>query len=327
MAMEHPFVSVVIPTHQRKAILEQALHALKEQTYPRHRYEVLIVSDTLDGTNEMVTEQMRHWKQLRLIVIPSTSVCVARNIGIRQAHGEIVAFTDDDCLPRRNWIEKISARFVQQPTILGIEGKTVKNNRHVFSHATENLRGGRYPACNIAFTKEILNRIGGFDEDYHFFREDTDLAFRVLQHGTIAFDSEVEVFHPPRKIPVVAILRELFLIKGDVRLYKKFPALSRKTFGHVGGGLKQAAAAWMAIALFWSLLMVYPLLSLMALAALPVFKYAIGLKGKVYTPSEALAFIALSTLRDLLFPVFFLYYLLAVKIRRRDAYPTKPHQQ
>ena len=310
------FISVVIPTHDRRDILRGTLHALFQQTYPKDSYEVIVVSDASDGTNEMIEELAAVHKNLRLVRATTRWPDRKRNIGIETANGAIIAFTDDDCLPNTMWLEMINDCFSRNPHIVGVEGKTTRNTKGLFYHASENLRGGLYPTCNLAFTKGVLQKVGGFDENYHFFREDTDLAFRVLQYGEILFDERVEVFHPPRRIPKRALLRELLLVRSDVRLYKKFPVPYKKTFGLLcGGNVKQSLFLWSAcILLFFSVLYSQILPAILIFFTIPLFKYVVSLRGKEYSLFEAMAFIPLSSVRDLLFPLFFAYYIMTVKL-------------
>lgn len=306
-----PFISVVIPTHDRKEILERTLSTLLRQTYPKDRHEIIVVSDARDGTNEMA-----EGLGARLVRSESRWPDRKRNEGLQQARGEIIAFTDDDCMPNEDWIEKIAEGFEKNPGIMGIEGRTVKNSRGLFLHASENLVGGLFPACNLAFRKDALERAGGFDENYRFFREDTDIGFRVQEIGEVVFWPEAEVFHPPRRVSKAAVLRELVQVRGDVRLWKKFPEKYRKAFGFLGrGGLKQAGFIWGILALIIvSALLGNFLLPAVSIAGIIVFKYLVSLRGKEYTWGEAAGFILLSSLRDLAFPFFLGYYLANVRV-------------
>ncbi|MCX6802005.1 MAG: glycosyltransferase [Candidatus Diapherotrites archaeon] len=221
-------------------------------------------------------------------------------------------FTDDDCLPEKGWLERISVAFEKDKGLAGIEGLTWKDNRELYCHATQNLSGGKFPACNYAFRKEWLESVKGFDESYNFFREDTDLAFKVIEAGgKISFDKNVKVFHPPRKLPLYFPLKELKMLKGDIRLSKKFPALYKKNFGFVcQGSFKQAMVSCL---LLWvvagGMLLRQPLLgTVAAIAGIFLFKYLAEMKGKKLGIAQGIAFTFFSFLRDLLFPQFFLFY-------------------
>jgi glycosyltransferase involved in cell wall biosynthesis len=97
--------SVVIATHNQKERLRLVLAGLRVQTFPRDRFEVLVVDDgSTDGTAEMV--QGIGLGNLRLVCLhPNVGRCAARNRGIEQAQGELVVFLDGDALPHPQLIE------------------------------------------------------------------------------------------------------------------------------------------------------------------------------------------------------------------------------
>lgn len=295
-----PFISVVIPSHNRKEELQRALQSLLSQSYPRELYEIIVVDDSIPPLTVP--------PEIRYIHLLPTSHSKARNKGISLAQGEIIAFTDDDCIPQQHWLENIAAHFTDD-AIDGVEGKTTSDRMAVHFHATENTTGGNYPTCNIAFRKKTLQQTGGFDEQYGFFREDTDLAFSVLsQGGRIIFCEDVIVHHPPRKIPLYAPLRELNMIKSDIRLYKKYPDLYRKHIGFPGGGgVKIALLMWMlTLALF--LIIPEGVIAFFPLILIILLKYATHLKRRIFSIQGYIGYIVFSWIRDLLYPFFYIRY-------------------
>lgn len=306
--------SIVIPTHNRKELLKKTLYALFAQTYSPLKFEIIVVGDSADGTEETVEELAETAPcTLKYISVESCGPSKKRNRGIKEAEKEIVVFTDDDSLPRKDWLEKIAIAFEKNPDAKGIEGKILRDEKiPLFHHATENLTGDNYQTCNIAYKKDVLEELGGFDEGYFFFREDTDMAFRVLERGEIVFEPSAVVYHPPRKMDVLSVLRELFLLRGEVRLYKKFPMEYTKKFQILGGGgTKKAVFAW-----FSFLLLVFSISSSIFFAVvfgILIFKYKIELRGHSYSLSDATSYVLLTYVRDLLYPFFLSYYWLKAK--------------
>src|SRR5262245_60053207 len=97
--MSTPFVSVVIPTYQRRASLERVLGALARQEWDSDRLEVLVVSDgSLDGSLEMARAYPLPFPLIALEQ-PNQGPAVARNLGLAHAAGPLVLFLDDDVLP------------------------------------------------------------------------------------------------------------------------------------------------------------------------------------------------------------------------------------
>jgi glycosyltransferase involved in cell wall biosynthesis len=100
-------ISAVVPTFNRIATLRQTLTALAAQDYPD--YEIIVVDDgSSDGTGDVVT---REFPAVRYVRQPNRGPAAARNVGIRAALGDIVAFTDDDCLPPVDWLSRLAGRL------------------------------------------------------------------------------------------------------------------------------------------------------------------------------------------------------------------------
>ncbi|MDP2666564.1 MAG: glycosyltransferase family A protein [Candidatus Diapherotrites archaeon] len=306
-----PLISVVIAGHNRPDSLRETLRALREQTLPASQYEVLVIGfppTTLQAVadeNKKLAKHAFHYHE-----IGSRWPDAKRNEGIRRALGNIVAFTDDDVVPAPDWLEKIKDFFHSHPDAVGVEGRTTGNNTPLLSHATRNEKGFEFPACNYAFRKGILEKIGGFDEAYHFFREDTDLAYKAMQFGKVPFDPHILVFHPTRFTQPAAILRELGMTRGEIRLAKKFPKTYYRKYGIVGkGGWKQALITWVAVgAIFFFLMKEFWLLALVILSILFLIRYLISFRGRTFTFSQALWVFAYMGIRDLAYPFFFTYY-------------------
>lgn len=309
-----PKISVVIPAHNRPDFLEKTLETLLEQDFKE--FEVLVVGYKENGTVKKVKKKFND-KRLRFFEIDSPYPDKKRNFGIKKARGEIIAFTDDDCLPEKYWLLRINNAFEEDKSLAGAEGLTWNNNKQLYFHATQNLSGGKYPACNYAFRKEWLEKVNGFDENYNFFREDTDLAFKVLSAGgKIVFDKNVRVFHPPRALSLFFPLKELFMVKGDIRLYKKFPELYKKHFGFVcRGSIKQSLVSWTALfSIGFSFFFEWIPLLFSTVLGIFLFKYFVEIKGKKFNPVQGIAFVFFSFLRDLLFPLFFLCYWIKISV-------------
>ena len=300
-----PFISVVIPSHNRKQELERVLESLENQTYPDERYEIVVIDDSVPPIEVKESPKVKYFH------IAPTGHTEARNIGVMRSRGEIISFTDDDCLPEKEWLEKISSHFCN-PSISGVEGKTITEKMGVNFHATENLKGGNYPTCNLSFRRHVLESMGGFDEKYGFFREDTDLAFSVLENGgKIIFADNVVVFHPPRKIASHSPLRELKMIKSDIRLYKKFRRTYKNVIGMVGGGgVKTSGLVWMLSLLLVGGILFNLLMAVVAILLIVYVKHFAHLRNRTFDISGYVGYVAYSWLRDILYPFYFTFYYL-----------------
>src|SRR5204863_2414575 len=103
-------ISVVVPSHERVTRLRWLLNALEEQTLPRSCWELVVVHDSEDGTEELVTTHpLVHEGVLRRVrLAPGTATAsVQRNAGWRAARAPLIAFTDNDCRPEPDWLERM----------------------------------------------------------------------------------------------------------------------------------------------------------------------------------------------------------------------------
>ena len=98
-----PFVSVIVPVYNDFERLDRCLNALENQTYPNRLYEVIVVDN---GSVSKMDKIVRRYNQAIITVETTPGSYAARNKGINTSKGEIIAFTDSDCIPLSDWIEK-----------------------------------------------------------------------------------------------------------------------------------------------------------------------------------------------------------------------------
>ena len=212
-----PRVSVVIATYNNAKVLRKVLKAMLALAYPAP-YEIIVVSDgSTDGTKEMMQKEFGAEKTISFINFEKNAgVCRARNAGIAKASGEIVVNMDHDCVPDRDWLSELVKPF-ENPKAGVVSGY------------------GGFGGTSTAFRKELLDRVGGYDEDYFYYREDTDLAFKIMELGYEFVSVKARYFHDhvetkPKGIANLAryVLKRLAYHQNDVLLYKKHPKLAGK---------------------------------------------------------------------------------------------------
>jgi glycosyltransferase involved in cell wall biosynthesis len=155
----------------------------------------------------------------------------ARNIGWRAARGEIIAFTDDDCLPNGNWLANGVAAF--SPETAGVSGRVIvplppdptDNQRN-----TSGLERSHFVTANCFYRRQVLEAVGGFDECFRMaWREDSDLFFRLLaEDNALAWSAEAIVVHPVRPEKWGSSLRQQRKSFYNALLYKKHPVCYRE---------------------------------------------------------------------------------------------------
>jgi glycosyltransferase involved in cell wall biosynthesis len=191
-----PFISVVVPTHDRPAPLGRCLRALAGQDYPVDSFEIIVVDD---GSAPPVDRAgvIDPGCALRVVRQACAGPGVARNHGASLARGELLAFTDDDCEPDARWLSAIAGRWRDRPGHL-IGGQTI--NRLIddpYASASQFLISYLYEyydrdhddsrfftSNNMAVSLDEFQRIGGFDRRFGLAAaEDRDLCDRWRHSG------------------------------------------------------------------------------------------------------------------------------------------------
>jgi len=189
-------VSVVVPTHNRKSDLQICLEALFGQTYPADQFEILVADDgSSDGTEQLVEQfQLRTGPPIRWLGQSRKGPSAARNRGIRDAKGEWVAMTDDDCQPEPDWLKSLCDAMEAHPEWAGCGGQIVRRNDSRISRFIDDTGAMNHPVfdgealylvtANAIYRKAVLDEVGGFEESIDWpGGEDPDLSYRIRQRG------------------------------------------------------------------------------------------------------------------------------------------------
>jgi len=238
-----PFFSIVIPMYRGEHIGELIEH-LNNQIFKD--FEVIIVDSGYERKDELLN--MCNFKLL-YVFDKLVGAAKARNIGIKVANGEVVAFTDDDCRPDADWLAR-ARDHLRNKGVIGLEGLIYSdeermNNPNYRVVTNKGFSGLGFMTANLFMRRDILEQINGFDErfDKPHFREDTDLAWRALEYGLIPFAENVRVYHPPHLRNEKGEGegdREKFFI-NDALLFSKHPTKYiqlMKVEGHYARGKK-----------------------------------------------------------------------------------------
>jgi GT2 family glycosyltransferase len=233
-----PSVSVVIATFNREGFLRELVAALEGQDLPRDQLEVVLVDNgSRDGTWDQL-RQIAQATSLRLLLLRvevNQGPAPGRNAGVAASRGEVVAITDDDCLPTPGWAGHLRTAFdggadIVQGTVVadpaGLAGMGPWDHTIWVTAPTP-----FFETCNVAYRRTAFDRAGGFDEDDPLlhppsgraFGEDACLAWEVQRTGgTAAFSEQAVVHH--RCIPST-YARWL----TDQRQLERFPGLARRS--------------------------------------------------------------------------------------------------
>lgn len=205
-------VSVVICTYNRRGYLERCLDYLRYQTCTD--FEVVVVNGpSNDGTTELLDG---YAGKIKIVQNSERNLSKSRNLGIELADGEIIAFIDDDAIPFDDWIHNILLEYNSRPLITaGLGGpayyagsfwfQAQDNGINKFSDAKVSIdsdeigKNGwfRYnTGTNATFTRQHLRDVNGFDEQFDYYLDESELCFRLQQkNALIGYSEDVIVRH------------------------------------------------------------------------------------------------------------------------------------
>jgi glycosyltransferase involved in cell wall biosynthesis len=230
-----PVVSIVVPVQNGESTIEPLLQSLLKLDYDQEKIEVVVVDGkSTDGTRNIVRKY-----PFKLVVQEKNGLNVARNTGISNSSGEIIAFTDADCLVPNDWARKIAENF-NDPEIGCVAGNVKGSHNNFFSEYADNsvvpvmpsfktreqssmLRLFHHPAgCNMAFRRDAVEKTGGFDEDIRYGFDDIELVERICNAGySMVSDPDVMVQHEHRA-SLMDLLKQHFRYgKGSGVLLRK----------------------------------------------------------------------------------------------------------
>jgi glycosyltransferase involved in cell wall biosynthesis len=210
-----PFISVIIPTYNDPDRLQLCLQRLENQTYPRHKYEIIVV----DNGSINPIEESHLPANVILLLENRPGSYSARNKGLSMAKGEIIAFTDSDCLPTSNWIEMGVKHllFSSDASIIGghIQVFPQDPNKITLVELYESvaafpqetfIQESHFSATANLFTfRHVIDEVGPFSEKL---KSNGDMEWGQRAHARgfhTAYVADVIVKHPARHS-----LRELY---------------------------------------------------------------------------------------------------------------------
>lgn len=236
----YPFVSIIIPCSVIDKYTRECLAKFRKLDYPGSQYEIIVLPDT-DRDNFMNVDNIK--------VYPTGPLTpgAKRNIGIKMAKGEILAFIDSDAYPRKDWL-KNAMKYLDDPLVAGVGGPGItpdedsllqKASGHVFSSFMIGGLSSRYKekhtlesddihSCNFITRKEVLKKVGEWNEKY-WPGEDTLICLAIRKAGKKLIEaSDVVVYHHRKPLfkPHLKQVAGFGLHRGF--FFKRFPENSRK---------------------------------------------------------------------------------------------------
>jgi O-antigen biosynthesis protein len=226
-----PKVSVVVCSYNGAQTIGETLAALENLAYPN--YEIIVIDD--GSTDQTSAIAGRH--NVRLIRTENNGLSVARNHGLNAATGEIIAYIDDDAYPDPHWLSFLVASFLRSEHA-GIGGPNIAPpGDGAIAECVANAPGGpvhvllsdeiaeHIPGCNMAYRREKLLAIGGFDPRFRVAGDDVDICWRLQDRGwTLGFAPTAVVWHHRRNSIKAYFKQQRSYANAEALLADKWPA-------------------------------------------------------------------------------------------------------
>lgn len=199
--MADPSVSVVVVSRERPAALMRCLDGLAQLDYPQ--YEIICVACP---AGDAALSRRDDAALIKRVVFDEANISVARNLGIAESAGEIVAFIDDDAVPEPLWLRHLAAPF-SEPEVAATGGYVIGRNGISFQWKARGLdregeahdldlngdqpvvlhpqpdRAIKTEGTNMAVRRDVLTDVGGFDPAFRFYLDESDLNRRLADLG------------------------------------------------------------------------------------------------------------------------------------------------
>jgi mycofactocin system glycosyltransferase len=255
-----PQVSVIVPVRNRPGDIAACLDSLTRLDYPAEKLEVIVVDDASEDETPAAAAVFGV-RVIRLKRHRRASFC--RNVGARQARGEILAFIDSDCLADPLWLKQLIPAF-EDASLAAIGGRVdaychdttldryekVKSSLMVSRYAKRSTAADPFfyvPACNFLIRRDVFRALEGFDIRMNV-GEDVDLCWRLQNQGqALEFRTDGVVYHKHRNRLAAFCRRRFDYGTSEPMLQKMHPERIKTLY------LPPPAV------LFWSLLLLWPL--------------------------------------------------------------------
>lgn len=226
-----PRISVVVCSYNGARTIRDTMEGLRRLTYPN--FEVIVVNDgSTDATPRIVSEYLG----VRLISTQNRGLSAARNTGWQAADGEIVAYIDDDAYPDPHWLHYLAHRFMTGDWV-GVGGPNIAPpGDGPIADCVANAPGGpvhvlisdteaeHIPGCNMAFRREALAAIGGFDARFRAAGDDVDVCWRLQERGgRLGFHAGAMNWHHRRNSLIAYWRQQQGYGKAEALLEEKWP--------------------------------------------------------------------------------------------------------
>ena len=198
-------ISVIVPACNAENTVRGCLDSLMNQHYPEE-YEVIVIDDGSTDTTPRIVEE---YEKVRLIKQGNAGPAAARNRGAAEAKGDIILFTDSDCVPAPDWIAEMVKPFKENAEVVGVKGRYKTGQKEIVARFVQLEYEDKYhymvreryidfiDTYSAAFKKDVFIEARGYDTDFPVAcAEDVELSYRLSNKGyRMVFNPGAVVYH------------------------------------------------------------------------------------------------------------------------------------
>ncbi|WP_281166856.1 glycosyltransferase [Segetibacter koreensis] len=234
-----PFFSIVVCSYNGSATIKDTLEGLMKLQYGN--YEVIVVDD---GSKDDTANIVRRYP-VKLISTRNKGLSSARNTGMYNAKGDIIAYIDDDAYPDPHWLQYLAYTYINSNHVAVGGPNIIPAEDGYIATCVANAPGGpvhvlatdeiaeHIPGCNFSVRKNVLVQVGGFDPVYTSAGDDVDVCWRIQEAGyTIGFHPSALVWHHRRNSLKAYWKQQKGYGKAEALLERKWPQ-KYNAFGHL----------------------------------------------------------------------------------------------
>lgn len=224
---KRPYVSIVVPALNAENTIKKCIESLIRQNYPKNLYEIIIVDNgSTDKTSNILG---KFTKNIIVLREPIKGSYRARNTGISQAVGDMILFTDSDCVAGKNWVRSMVSSFKKSDKVKIVGGPVealAKNNFlqkycDIFCHSQEYyFKIRKFAASNMGVRKKLLVKSGLFKESL-FSGGDFELCSRLIKNDIEIAYNPMALVHTKYPSSFWVFFRKSFFYGKGISIIRK----------------------------------------------------------------------------------------------------------
>lgn len=212
-------LSFIIPAYNEENYVGNCIASIQRELERSSKEAEIIVID--NASTDRTAERAKKYKNVRVIHEPTKGLVHARQRGLKEASGDLLAYLDADCILNEGWIDTVFTEF-KNPQIVSLSGprhyydmpafkKFLADNGWWFAPLTYRIVGYMILGGNFIARREALEKMGGFDTKIEFYGEDTDIARRLNDFGKVVFRMDFLVQSSGRRLMKEGIFKTYWI--------------------------------------------------------------------------------------------------------------------